>query len=254
MGANRKIFDEASKGGRDRLASGAHHRLHQKGRRMVARGLSLQERREVVAQVLPEYREASTEQKRLLLEAFLQRTGYHRKYAIWLLNQSKEGQQVPARPHLRHYGADVQQALVFAWNKANRICAKRLIPFLPTLIEALERHGHLQLSETCRRQLLTMSAATADRLLSAQRKLGQRGISTTRAGTLLKQQIPIRTFQQWNETQPGFLEADLVAHCGSQTEGSFLYTLTLTDIATEWTECLPLPRDAQRAMTCSGAE
>jgi hypothetical protein len=164
MGANRKIFDEASKGGRDRLASGAHHRLHQKGRRMVARGLSLQERREVVAQVLPEYREASTEQKRLLLEAFLQRTGYHRKYAIWLLNQSKEGQQVPARPHLRHYGADVQQALVFAWNKANRICAKRLIPFLPTLIEALERHGHLQLSETCRRQLLTMSAATADRL------------------------------------------------------------------------------------------
>jgi hypothetical protein len=90
MGANRKIFDEASKGGRDRLASGAHHKLHQKGRRMVARGLSLQERREVVAQVLPEYREASTEQKRLLLEAFLQRTGYHRKYAVGLLNQSRK--------------------------------------------------------------------------------------------------------------------------------------------------------------------
>jgi hypothetical protein len=64
-----------------------------------------------------------------------------------------------------------------------------------------------------------MSAATADRLLSSQRKLGQRGISTTRAGTLLKQQIPIRTFQDWNETQPGFLEADLVAHCGVNSEG-----------------------------------
>jgi hypothetical protein len=130
--------------------------------------------------------------------------------------------------------------LVFAWDKANRICAKRLIPFLPILIEALERHGHLQLSESCRRQLLTMSAATADRLLSAQRNLSQRGMSTTRAGTLLKQQIPIRTFQQWNETHPGFLEADLVAHCGVQAEGRFLSTLTLTDIATGWTECLPL--------------
>jgi len=69
---------------------------------------------------------------------------------------------------------------------------------------------------------------------------GSHGVSTTRAGTLLKQQIPIRTFQQWNETRPGFLEADLVAHCGSQAEGSFLYTLTLTDIATGWIECLPL--------------
>jgi hypothetical protein len=127
-----------------------------------------------------------------------------------------------------------------AWHAANRICAKRLIPFLPILIESLERHEHLQISEECRRQLLAMSAATADRLLSSQRKLSQRGLSTTRAGTLLKQQIPIRTFQEWNEAQPGFLEADLVAHCGTDIKGGYLYTLTLTDIATGWTECLPL--------------
>src|SRR3989441_3162570 len=85
-----------------------------------------------------------------------------------------------------------------------------------------------------------MSAATADRLLRSQRRVGQRGLSTTRAGTLLKQQIPIRTFQQWNETRPGFLEVDLVAHCGLDIEGGYLYTLTLTDVATGWTECLPL--------------
>ncbi len=85
-----------------------------------------------------------------------------------------------------------------------------------------------------------MSAATADRLLASQRKLSQRGHSTTRAGTLLKQQIPIRTFQEWNENRPGFLEADLVAHCGTDIEGGYLYTLTLTDVATGWTECLPL--------------
>src|SRR2546422_6207609 len=85
-----------------------------------------------------------------------------------------------------------------------------------------------------------MSAATAERLLRSQRIASQRGLSTTRAGTLLKQQIPIRTFEEWNEAQPGFVEVDLVAHCSTTIEGGYLYTLTLTDIATGWTECLPL--------------
>jgi hypothetical protein len=93
-----------------------------------------------------------------------------------------------------------------------------------------------------------MSAATADRLLSSLRKLGQRGLSTTRAGTLLKQQIPIRTFAEWSEVQPGFLEADLVAHCGTDIEGGYLYTMTLTDIATGWTECLPLLNRSQETV------
>jgi hypothetical protein len=131
---------------------------------------------------------------------------------------------------------------------ANRICAKRLIPFLPTLVEALERHEHLHLTEECRSQLLSMSAATADRLLRSQRKRVQRGLSTTRAGTLLKQQIPIRTFEEWKEIRPGFLEADLVAHGGADIEGGYLYTLTLTDVATGWTECLPLLHRSQEAV------
>src|SRR5258706_12634370 len=85
-----------------------------------------------------------------------------------------------------------------------------------------------------------MSAATADRLLRAHCRTTARSLSTTKAGPLLKQQIPIRTFAQWDEAQPGFLEADLVAHCGGHLEGGCLYTLTLTDVATGWTECLPL--------------
>src|SRR5438105_585660 len=93
-----------------------------------------------------------------------------------------------------------------------------------------------------------MSATTADRLLSAQRKQSQHGLSTTRAGTLLKQQIPIRTFEEWKETRPGFLEAALVAHCGADIEGCYLYTLTLTDVATGWTECLPLLYRSQEAV------
>lgn len=204
-------------------------------------GISLQTRRELLQHLLPQYREASTVKKKSkLLDAFTAATGYNRKYAMGLLNHAKVEQSTPQRPRPRHYGPDVQHALFLVWHAANRICAKRLIPFLPTLVEALERHEHLHLTEECRRQLLSMSSATADRLLRSQRKRGQRGLSTTRAGTLLKQQIPVRTFEQWNETRPGFLEADLVAHGGTDIEGNYLYTLTLTDIATGWTECLPL--------------
>ena len=99
---------------------------------------------------------------------------------------------------------------------------------------------YLSFRDWLQKQLLSMSAATADRLLASQRKLGRQGLCTTRAGTLLKQRIPIHTFQEWKETQPGFLEDDLVAHCGTDIEGVYLYTLTLTDVATGWTECLPL--------------
>jgi Integrase core domain len=206
----------------------------------VEKSLSYQARRELLQQTVPQYREASASQKRTLLDAFVATTGYHRTYARWLLNHAEEVQQALQRSRPRQYGPEVQHALFLVWHAANRICAKRLIPFLPILIEALERHEHLHISEECRRQLLSMSAATADRLLCSQRKRGQHGLSTTRAGTLLKQQIPIRTFEEWKETRPGFLEVDLVAHCGTDIEGGYLYTLTLTDVATGWTECLPL--------------
>lgn len=212
-------------------------------------GLRLQTRREFLQKVIPQYREASTiKRKSKLLDAFTATTGYNRKYAIWLLNHGPEGQPIPQPPRPRYYGPDVQHALYLVWHAANRICSKRLIPFLPTLIEALERHEHLHLTEECRRQLLSMSAATADRLLSSQRKRSQHGLSTTRAGTLLKQQIPIRSFEEWNEARPGFLEADLVAHCGTTIEGGYLYTLTLTDVAIGWRECLPLLSRSQETV------
>jgi hypothetical protein len=202
----------------------------------------------LLKQFAPQYREASYAQKRVLLDVFAQATGYHRRYGMWLLNHAQEVLHAPAYKRQNHYGPDVQHALFLVWHAANRICAKRLMPFLPTLLEALERHEHLHLTEECRRQLLSMSAATADRLLRSQRKQSQRGLSTTRAGTLLKQQIPIRTFEEWNEIRPGFVEADLVAHCGVDIEGGYLYTLTLTDVATGWTECLPLLHRSQEAV------
>jgi hypothetical protein len=110
----------------------------------VGKSLSYQARREVLQQVAPQYREAPSSQKKTLLDAFVATTGYHRTYARWLLNHAEEVQQTHGRSQLLKYGPDVQHALFLAWHAANRICAKRLIPFLPTLIEALERHEHLQ--------------------------------------------------------------------------------------------------------------
>jgi len=202
----------------------------------------------LLKQFAPQYCEAASAQKGALMDTFVQATGYHRRYGMWLLNHAEDVLQAPAYKRASHYGPDVQHALFLVWHAANRIRAKRLIPFLPTLVEALERHEHLHHTEECRRQLLSMSAATADRLLRSQRKVGQRGLSTTRAGTLLKQQIPIRTFEEWKETRPSFLEADLVAHCGADIEGGYVYTLTLTDVATGWTECLPLLHRSQEAV------
>ena len=202
--------------------------------------LSYASRREVVERVAPAYRKASCAQKTLLLDTVMTMTGYARKYAIRLLNQAPEGKRVIQRQRLPRYGPQVQYALVLAWEASRYICAKRLIPFLPTCVAALEHHGHLQLTEESRSQLLQISTSTAERFLHSQRKPAPRGLSTTQAGPLLKHQIPIRTFHQWDEAQPGFLEADLVAHNGGHSEGCSLFTLTLTDVATGWTECLPV--------------
>lgn len=213
--------------------------------------LSYRSKKELLLQIAPRYTEASSALKTVILDEFVAATGYARKYAIRLLSHPVTPHLSIERPRPPYYGPEVQQALHLAWTAANHICAKRLIPFLPTVVESLERHGHLHLSEDCRNHLLAMSPATADRILQPYRKREGHGISTTRSGTLLKKQIPVRTFNDWNETTPGFMEADLVAHCATSAEGSFLYTLTLTDIATGWTECLPLMSRGQEAVVAA---
>lgn len=106
----------------------------------------------------------------------------------------------------------------------------------------MERHGHLHLPTDVREKLLGISRSTVDRILSSEKEKAGKSISTTNPGNLFKHQIQVRTFADWDDVTPGFLEADLVAHCGGNTNGSFLNTLTLTDITTGWTECLPLLR------------
>ena len=132
--------------------------------------LSYRAKRELLIQIAPRYREASSTLKEVILDEFVAATGYARKYAIRLLNHPADLKLTIERPRPPRYGPEVQQALHLTWTAANHICAKRLIPFLPTLVESLERHGHLQLSKECRSQLLSMSPATADRILRPYRK------------------------------------------------------------------------------------
>jgi hypothetical protein len=212
--------------------------------------MSFASKRELLVQVAPRYRKVGNPEKTVILDQFVAATGYARKYAIRLLQQpmplaSKEIR----RPRERRYGKEVQEALAIAWTAANCICGKRLVPFLPELVPLLEGHGHLVLTEEVRSQLLAISPATADRILSALRpEARRRGTTTTRSGLLLKQQVPVRTFADWNEAQPGFFEGDVVAHCGNSAEGLFLWSLVLTDVATGWTECLALRYRSQEAV------
>jgi hypothetical protein len=202
--------------------------------------MSLQSRRELTLSLARRYRNAKRVDKQRILQEFIAATGYHRKYAIGLLNNPPPLRTEPIqRPRAKRYDQPVQSVLVRLWEAAGRVCAKRLVPFLPTLIESLEHHGHLQLPEDVRERLLTISPATADRLLGQVRG-GRGGISTTRPGALLKHQIPLRSFADWDDLQPGFFEADLVAHCGSQNKGSYLNTLVLADVASGWIECAAL--------------
>jgi hypothetical protein len=204
--------------------------------------MSFQAKRELLAQTAPRYGAASPRQKRTILDEFVAATGYARKYAIRLLGQPVVPVAVRiARPRARTYGPEVVEALTVAWAAANYVCAKRLVPFLPELVASLERHGHLTLSAEVRTQVLALTPATADRLLRPVRQRARpRGIGTTKAGTLLKHKVPVRTFAEWDDVRPGFLEADAVAHCGPRAEGAYLSSLVLTDVATGWTECLPL--------------
>ncbi len=210
--------------------------------------LSFQAKRQLLVQVKGRYQEASRKQKSVILGEFIAATGYSHKYATTLLSSTTPISTAPIRrTRPRRYGEEAQEALLVAWNAANRICAKRLVPFLPELVPILERHQHLTLSSELRTQLLSISAATADRILRACRGHSS-GTSTTKRGQLLKLQIPVRTFADWNEERPGFLEGDLVAHCGGNPEGAYLQTLVLTDIATGWTECVPVLHRSQRTV------
>ena len=200
-------------------------------------------RKELLRYARKRYTKATWLEKVKILNEFIALTGYDRKYAIKLLNLVEvdlSAKKTDKQLKNKKYDEATRQALLTIWGAANQICSKRLVPFIPELLCVLERFGHIALTKEVRAKLLTISPATVDRLLETDRKENKKGLCTTRSGSLLKHQIKVRTFADWDNVIPGFLEGDLVAHCGETTQGVYLNTLVVTDIASAWTEFFPI--------------
>jgi hypothetical protein len=207
-------------------------------------------RDELVAAIAGRYAQGNRGERGRILDEFTAVTGFHRKHAMRLLRVGEVTRRCGPRPGRRVYDEAVREALIVLWEASDRICGKRLRPLLPILVEAMERHGHVQLVPEVRTRLLAMSAATIDRALRDIRR--QAGTATRRRlapSAAIRRSVPVRTFDDWGDPSPGFFEADLVAHSGPVTRGSFVQTLVLTDIATGWTECAPLLVREQRLLT-----
>jgi hypothetical protein len=200
--------------------------------------LSKAARGEFLEVVRQHYRAASREQKSRILDEVVALTGCHRKHAVRLLTVAACGPSAPSpRTDRRVYDEAVREALIVIWEAADRICGKRLKAVLPSLVEALERHGHLRLDAAVRSRLFAASAATLDRLLAPVRGVA-RGRKKRKLAKRSSQQVPIRTFTDWKDPVPGYLEIDFVAHGGSSMEGSFLWSLVATDVCSGWTEAV----------------
>jgi hypothetical protein len=201
--------------------------------------MTLKSVKEYVAAIRDRYLRCDKEEKGKILDEFEKVTGYHRKAAIRLILK------VP-KPAWKHRGRPggyntVLEPLITIWEASDRLCSKRLHPFIPEMIRILRQKGELQLDASAEAKLTKLSAATIDRLLEpSRREGGRKPLSTTRPGSLLKSSIPIRTFADWQENRSGFLEIDTVAHCGESLEGFYLNTLCGVDVASGWTECLPV--------------
>jgi hypothetical protein len=183
------------------------------------------------------YQQASRVEKGRLLDEVVAVTGFHRKAAIRLLSRRRRRGAGQRRGRPRQYGSDVAEAARVVWEAAGYIGARRLQPFVNELLDRLKSCGEARLHPDTERLLRQASAATLQRLLAPYRSLAPpRGQTITTAGAWLKHQIPVRTFADWDDARPGFLEIDLVAHCGESTQGFYLCTLTSVDIATGWVE------------------
>jgi hypothetical protein len=212
--------------------------------------LTMKERRSVSRLVAKRYQKATKKDKGTILGEYTQLTGYNRCYAAFLLRN--HGRRIRInnntvlvgdcrkrvkRNRNRTYDEQVVRVLKRVWLIMGFICGKRLKPALKEVIPVLEKYKEIELDKTVREKLSKISAATIDRVLALERKKRSlRHRARTKPGTLLKHQIPIRTFCEWDEQRPGFVEIDLVGHEGGDPSGEYIQTLDMTDVCTGWTE------------------
>jgi len=196
--------------------------------------MSQRSRQEYLKRIWPRYQRVGRKHRQLILNEFCINCEYERKYAIKLLNRPLGGRQRPPGPEVT-YGEAELEVLAYLWRQTDYLCSKRLKAALPIWLPHYERHQG-PLNPAVRERLAQVSPATIDRLLASVRaKAAPHGRCGTRPGTLLRTQIPIRA-EEWNVNEPGYLEADTVAHCGGSLAGSFVWSITYTDIWSGWTE------------------
>jgi hypothetical protein len=186
----------------------------------MKRHMSVKSRQELMDSLRERYRSGSRVGKCRILDEFVAVTGYHRKHAIRLLRLGRVALTAVARARPRRYGDAVAEALVVLWEASDRVCGKRLKALIPTMLDALERHGHLQLDRAVRVQVLSASAATIDRLLVLPRS-GSAPRRRSGPTTAIRRSVPVRTFADRRDLVPGFIEVDLVTHSGESASGSF---------------------------------
>ncbi|MDZ7884883.1 MAG: transposase family protein [Mycobacterium sp.] len=213
-------------------------------------GLTLAERRAVTETTAVRYILASKRDKTRILDELCANTGWHRNHARKALKSAVYPKiATPRRQRPVTYDDDVIAALVLCWKVLGMPAGKRLAPMLGELVAVLRHFGELTIDEGTAALLVSISAATIDRRLAPERaKYQLRGRSGTKPGSLLKSQIPVRTWSEWDDAVPGFVEIDLVWHDGGNRCAGHAFTLTVTDIATGWTENRSVPERTSKCV------
>lgn len=220
--------------------------------------LTLAARKTITNAQLARWPKASKTEKSAILDAVCQVTGWHRDHArkairTALADQARGGPlRRKQREPLRVYGEDAVGLLTRCWAALDGPTGKRLHPGLPEVLANLDRHGHLLgVDPGVVEQVLAMSPATIDRRLAGARTglVARKPISHTRPGSMLKSSIPMKTWREWNDTEPGFIQIDLVGHEGGDNNGAFFYTLDATDVATGWTEVVTVRSKGERIVS-----
>lgn len=195
-----------------------------------------QDRHSVVRAFSNEYKRARKRGKTVLLDRLTKTTGYSRKHLMEILPNPHK--KIRIKRHRPSPYLPILKPLTRLWAVGNYACGERLAPIIPVYLSALKRHEHWTVSREENTLLCRISPATIDRLLRHERRrIGGKSRARTKPGSLLKNQIPIRTFADWTEKKPGFLEIDTVHHCTEDNKGDYIYTLDTTDVCTGWNEC-----------------